>query len=321
MSTHLAKHRAAMERQAYPVVEQFVQLHPEYSIDANQSGSQSVTNYVIFGHRGHEPIIFKYFCEDERKAREIYGLRHFAQTGLVPELLADDGKRLIVQSHIPGGWISSPGDPDFDAVETQRAGHTLGQATATLLNVPLTPQAARDFESRFYDGLLLERYFRDILDASWQIHQKVDVYRDPLFARSLESIEANLPYILRQKRLLYHQDAMNMHFYKGAFMGFFDLEMCRVGTEAMQIGSLWNFFALHGEWSAFAQGFAVASGRQLDEHDLAAGRAFAHFLVWRYASHSGRWQGEAQETGTATEKEEKAAAYLRSIELNNRVGW
>jgi hypothetical protein len=309
-----------MEQQAYPVVERFVHLHPEYSIDANQSGSQSVTNYVIFGHRGQEPIIFKYFCEDERKEREVYGLRHFAATGLVPQLLEDAGKRLIVQSWIPGGWISSPGDQDFDAVEAQRAGHTLGQATATLLNVPLTPQAARDFESRFYDGLRLEKYLRDILDASWRIHENVDIYRDPLFAHSLESIEANLPYILKQKRLLYHQDAMNMHFYKGTFMGFFDLEMCRVGTVAMQIGSLWKFFAVHGEWSAFAQGFAAVSGRQLTEHDLAAGRAFAHFLVWRYASHSGRWRGEARETKTDTEEEENAATYLRSIELNNSVG-
>ena len=325
MSTHLARHRAEMEKQAYPAVERFLQYHPEYALAANQSGSQSVTNYVIFGRRilergGEQPVVFKYFCQDERKEREVYALRHFGTTGVVPQLLEDYDKRLIVQSRIPGNWFSHPANPAFGSFEAQRMGYTLGQATAKLLSMPLSAQAAQEYESRFYEGQPLVDYLREILDASWMIHERVDRYQSPIFASSLKHIEANLPYILNQKRLLYHQDAMNMHFLDSNFSGFFDLEMCRVGTEAMQIGSLWTIFATLGIWDAFVQGYATISGRELDEQDLAAGRAFAHFLVWRYISRYGRWRGEPLEPEQHTKEIEDAATYSRDIERNNTVG-
>ena len=111
-----------------------------------------------------------------------------------------------------------------------------------------------------------------------------------------------------------------MHFLGSNFSGFFDLEMCRVGTEAMQIGSLWTIFATLGIWDAFVQGYATISGRELDEQDLAAGRAFAHFLVWRYISRYGRWRGEPLEPEQHTKEIEDAATYSRDIERNNTVG-
>jgi hypothetical protein len=319
MATHLERHRAEMKKLAYPAVEQFITRHPEYTISPDQSGSTSATNYVIFGQRGQEQIVFKYFCEDERKAREVYALHHFAQTRLVPRLLAEEGTRLIVQSRIPGTWLPNPDDPSYSAVDVARAGYTLGQAIATLLNIPLATQAAHEYENRFYEGLHLERYFRDILDAAWLIHKNVTAYSDPLFANSLQCVEANLPYILAQKRLLYHQDAMNMHFMDNHFTGFFDLEMCRVGTEAMQIGSLWYMFATHGNWHSFVQGFADISERTLGEDDFNAAKAFAHFLVWRYISRYGRWHAQADDTANRAKAIADAPMYAKSIELNNKI--
>ena len=61
MTDHLTKHRAAMAQEAWPAVERFIQQYPSYTIDDDQDGSIGNTNYVIFGHRGEEPIIFKYF--------------------------------------------------------------------------------------------------------------------------------------------------------------------------------------------------------------------------------------------------------------------
>src|SRR5215213_2785272 len=100
MNDHLTRHRAAMAQQAWPVVERFIQAHPQYTIDPDQAGSASNTNYVIFGHRGEhwaeeggeQRVVFKYFCEDERKARELFALHHFADTGVVPQLLAESGQ-------------------------------------------------------------------------------------------------------------------------------------------------------------------------------------------------------------------------------------
>lgn len=298
MSDQLAKHRAEMARQAWPVVEQFIQKHPQYRVDANQSGSQSVTNYVIFGHRidyqGEARVIFKYFCRDERKQREIFALRHFANTGLVPQLLEDEGARLIVVSHIPGAFLPRPEDnlAAFHGVDRQLMGYTLGEATAKLISTPLGAQVATEFESRFYDGETLPAYFQNILQASWAIHQRVDCYKDERFGRSLALIEESLPFMLAQPRLLYHQDALNMHFVGSRFRGFFDLEMCRVGNVAMQIGSLWTVIASYDVWEPFAQGFASATGHTLTPPEVAASRAFAHFMLWRSISDYGDWQGE-----------------------------
>lgn len=319
MNDQIKKHRAEMERQAWPVVERFVQQHPEYRIDANQSGSQSVTNYVIFGHcaghEGEQRVIFKYFCRDERKQREIFALRHFAATGIVPQLLEDEGPRLIVVSYIPGAFLPWPEDhaADVRAIDRSVMGHTLGSATAKLITTPLPPHVAQEFESRFYDGETLPAYLQNILHASQAIHQRVDCYKDELFGRSLAVVAENLPRILAQPRLLYHQDALNMHFVGSCFSGFFDLEMCRVGTEAMQIGSLWSIINSYGVWDAFAHGFAEVTERSLTAPDWEASRAFAHFMIWRSISDYGEWQGTPLPPDQMAETVEQAEEYRQKL--------
>lgn len=317
MSEHLRKHRVEMERQARPAIAQFVVDHPHYAVDADQSGNQSATNYVFFGHRGRQPVVFKYFCQDERKEREVYALRHFAQTGLVPQLLADYSARLIVLSRIPGSFLSNPEHQadEFRAMDPEQVGYTLGQATAHLTHVPMSAHAVEDFERRFYDGLRLHEYLQGILQAGRAIHQRVDCYKGAIFGHSLASIEENLAYILGQQRLLYHQDAMNMHFLHSRFTGFFDLEMCRVGTEAMQLGSLWWALAVYQAWAPFVQGYAAVAQRQLSPQDFAAGQAFAHFLVWRYISDYGDWHGESMDATQMATAAVDAVDYQQMIEL------
>lgn len=323
MNDHLTRHRAAMAQQAWPVVERFIQAHPQYTVDPDQAGSTSTTNYVIFGHRtepwGEQRVVFKYFCQDERKERELFALRHFANTGVVPQLLAESGQRLIVVSWIPGSWIPAPTDAAFDANARAQAGHSLGEATAKLVSVPLSAAAAQEFERRFYDGEGLTAYLQGILQASWAIHRQVACYRDPIFADSLANIEANLPIILAQPRLLYDQDALNVHFLDNRCSGFFDLEMCRVGTAAMQIGSLWRIIATYNVWDAFGQGFADVTGRELGPQDLAASRAFAHFLVWRSISDYGDWHGEPLSDAEMAAVIESSAGHRQEIELYNSV--
>jgi hypothetical protein len=209
------------------------------------------------------------------------------------------------------------GGIDFDNGAT--VGQTLGRATARLLQTPLSPEAAQAFESRFYDGQTLPAYFDRILRASRSIQQQAPAYGAAIFAESLQMIEANLPVILGQKRLIYHQDAMNLHFAANRFTGFFDLEMCRVGVEAMQLGSLWYLIAMLDNWDDFVEGYAAETGRLLGPIDLAAGRAFAHFMAWRYISDYGDWYGQPRAGQTPDAQLAQAAGYQRAIELNNRV--
>ena len=326
MSNQIAQHRAEMQRLATPAITQFVADHPHYRIDPDQSGSQSVTNYVIFGHRrdeqGEQPVVFKYFCRDERKERELYGLRHFAATGLVPQLLDEHGTRLIVVARIGGGFLPNPATQTaaFHMVDQALVGFTLGQATAQLTSVPLTAGAAQAFESRFYEGESLAKYLNNILRASHAIQQRVACYRDSIFADSLAQIDANLDAMLGQPRLLYHQDAMNMHFDQSRFTGFFDLEMCRVGIEAMQIGALWRIFTDYDNWVAFAAGFANRTGRELSKANLEMSRAFANFMVWRSISDDGDWHGKDLGDAAMAQIEQDAMGYQATLVKNSQVG-
>ena len=326
MTNQIAQHRAEMQRLATPAITQFVADHPHYRIDPDQSGSQSVTNYVVFGQRrdehGEQPVVFKYFCRDERKEREVYGLRHFAATGLVPQLLDEHGTRLIVVARIGGGFLPNPATQTaaFHMVDKALVGFTLGQATAQLTSVPLTAGAAQAFESRFYDGESLAKYLSDILRASSAIQQRVACYRDPIFAQSLAQIDANLDALLRQPRLLYHQDALNVHFDQSRFTGFFDLEMCRVGSAAMQIGALWRIFTDYGNWGDFAAGFANGAGRELTKADLEMSRAFANFMVWRSISDYGDWHGETLDDEAMAQIEQDAISFQATLLKNRAVG-
>ena len=130
--------RTQFSQEALAKVDAFVAAHPGYTrADVEQPG-QGATHRVFFARRDEELVVFKVFCEAERKERECFALCHWAQTGLVPALIWDADPRMIVMSHTS---------------------------------------------------------------------------------------------------LLYHQDPSNLHVEQGRFVGFYDLEMCRVGGTAMQLAS------------------------------------------------------------------------------------
>ncbi len=315
---HIRQHRQKMKDEGGAAIAKLVEAHPEFAMDADQSGSASVTNYVIFGQCDDEPVVFKYFCQDERRAREIYGLLHWMPTGIVPRLYHDEGLRLIVIERFPGSFLPRPSEEGFAAIDRELAGYSLGVATAKFCTTPISKEEADGFERRFYDGQKLEEYFGKIIGAGRSIVQKVEVYGGDVFLQSLAFLEGQLEAILAQPRMLYHQDAQ-MHFENSRFCGFFDLEMCRVGTRAMQFGSMWGQFAECEHWSHFARGFSEESGIVLTEEDFEIGRAFAHFMVWRYITRYGEWRGGEGETQRASIQD--AEQFAADIERWNRVRW
>jgi hypothetical protein len=292
---HMRRHRQLMHDEGEAAIAAFLLDHPHYSKDLDQSGLDSATNWVALGHCGAEAVVFKYFCQDERQEREIYGLRHWAPTGLVPRLLHQEGKRFIVIQRIWGEFLSNqPGHQgaDFTATDWDQVGTTLGQALAQLCQVPLSETAAQDFETRFYGGEKVEAYFGKILAAGRQIHDKVAAYQDESFGRSLDFIAAHLDRVFAPPRLLYNQDISNMLFAGNRFSGFFDLEMCRVGTLSVQLGSLWHTLVEFGLLPSFSRGFAAETGYDLNPDHIAGARAFYHLMVWRYLTQYGEWRGE-----------------------------
>jgi len=302
----MSDQRAALTAEAWEYVRGFTQRHPQYTIDPEQSGGQGNTNYVIFGRCGAERVVFKYFCRGERKEREAFGLRHWAATGLVPRLFAEDGRRLAVIALVPGEFLPAP-DPEL-------AGRTLGQATARLVQTPLRASVATQFERRFYGGETFEQYYQTIVRASRAIHERVELYADPLYGRSLALVESQLPSLFASERVLYHQDAANAHFQDSRFTGFFDLEMCRVGTVAMQLGCLYGVCQLNGMWPHFATGFSQEHGSPWTRQQEETSRAVFELMVWRYLSHYGEWHGEALSDEEMAQEQVNAEEYRADLE-------
>lgn len=61
-------------------------------------------------------------------------------------------------------------------------------------------------------------------------------YQTPFFTESLTFAEQQIRFIDQQPRILFHEDIPNLCIAQGRFQGFYDLEMGRVGTEALQLG-------------------------------------------------------------------------------------
>ena len=91
-----------------------------------------------------------------------------------------------------------------------------------------------------------------------------------------------------------------MMFEGDEFRGFFDLESSWIGTEIMQIGSLWWIVRVAERkgstggalWRAFLESYGGARNRPLTDQETAAIRAFSKLLVWRDISSYGRWTGD-----------------------------
>jgi Ser/Thr protein kinase RdoA (MazF antagonist) len=279
-------------QEAEAQVEAFLAAHPEYTRKGVPQPGQGSTNRVFFARVGGDRVVLKVFCEVERRAREGFGLRHWAETGLVPKLIYEDGATLIVMSRLPGMYLGRAREVEGD--EAWRAAtRETGQATGALTRVPLAAAGRQCFESRFYSDVpTLADYLARVLALGRGINGRDPDFREAYWTASLDFLEAEVPGLLAQPAALYHQDVSNLHVEHGRFVGFFDLEMCRVGCAAMQLGSALRMLDGDSEaWASFAAGWVVGTGQALDEVATRAAAAVAHLLSWReisrYLSYDG----------------------------------
>jgi hypothetical protein len=280
--------------EALAKVDAFIAACPEYTRRGVEQPGQGSTNRVVFARRGGELVVFKVFCEVERRARESFGLRHWRETGLVPHLIHDDNSRLLVMSHVPGVYLSQARRHSGAAAWRASCRET-GRAVGALTRVALATADREAFESRFYrDTPTLATYLGRILKLGRSINDRDPDFRGDYWRASLDCIEAELPGILAQPAVLYHQDVGNLHVEHGSFMGFFDLEMCRVGCATMQLGSALGLLLDDrgaGGWPPFREGWETATGRPLGDADLRAARAARLLLEWRVISRYMSYDG------------------------------
>jgi len=300
-------------------VDAYIAAHPAYTRRGVEQPAQGATNRVIFARRDGEPVVFKVFCEVERKERECFALRHWQETGLVPELIWDADPRMIVTSYLPGVSLPAARAAYGEAV-WRKACWSVGRSAASLVRVRLGSAERADFESRFYDGLgALEAYLGRIHDLGHSIHRRDSSFGGRFWQESLDLIESQLSSILAQPRGLYHQDAGNQHVECGRFVGFFDLEMCRVGGAAMQLASsLWMLEGCQEGWACFRTGWEEESGAPLGSGDRMAALAASHLLHWREISRYLSYDGTPG-SGYAWASPADPATYRRSMEAAERL--
>ena len=60
-------------------VDTYIVTHPDYTRQGVDQPGQGSTNRVIFAQKDDERVVFKVFCETERKQRACFALKHWAK--------------------------------------------------------------------------------------------------------------------------------------------------------------------------------------------------------------------------------------------------
>jgi hypothetical protein len=273
-------------------VDAYIAAHPEYSRQGVSQPGQGATNRVVFARRSAEIVVFKVFCQPERRQREVFAFHHWQSTGLIPSLIAELDETTIVMSHLPGVYLHQARRVDA-APDFRQSCYEMGYAVGTLTRVPLSARDRVDFESRFYGDLgPLQAYLTRILALGRSITARDPGFRGAFWQENLNLVEADLPYLYAQSQVLYHQDVSNLHVQAGRFVGFFDLEMCRVGCAALQLASaLTMFWRDKAGWMPFCAGWEAGTGVSLGSDLRQAALAAYSLLQWReisrYLSYDG----------------------------------
>lgn len=306
--------RTRQAEEALAKVDAFIAENPEYTRQGVEQPEQGATNWVGCARRGDEMVVFKVFCDAERKARESFAYRHWRETGSVPELIWEADPRMIVMPYLPGASLPEAREAEGEAVWL-KASREVGRAIATLTRVPLSAADRADFESRYYEGLgPLEAYLARVIELGRSVQARDPDFRDSFWKANLDFIEAELDTILSQPRVLYDQDVGNHRVQQGRFIGFYDLEMCRVGCAAMQLASSVGMLGgSRAAWERFRAGWEGATGAPLSLEERRAAAAGQHLLCWREITRYLSYDGTPG-TGFAWANPADPVRYRKSIE-------
>lgn len=311
--------REALAIQSEQALAEFTAKRPEYTINEYQPEYRGGTNLITFGQRRTEageqqPVVYKYFIRTYRYSQEYFCLRHFAETGHVPKILAAVPERLIVMTRLAdsdGRLLTLP--------QRTQVSYEIGQAVGDLVQWPLpaaedwpTPQT--EFE-HFAWRTDVGEIIKDVLVRCRQMQKNVSAYQTPLYTEALKLAEEHADCINQQPRILFHEDIPNLCVRGGHFQGFYDLEMARIGTEAHQLGVALDLCRPHwmdGEWlvwSDFIRGYQETTGRTLGEADFLSILAMSHFYYHLRLSRWGKWDGDPAQGESMNFARSNAADY------------
>jgi hypothetical protein len=317
---------------AEAAVAAFVACRPGYTIDADQPAYRGGTNRVTFGARAGAPVVLKHFVQPWRWQNERFCLRHFAATGCVPLILDEAPPRLLVLTRLAGRDLDLTGLGAAGVAGLSReVGRALGRLAGTPLPDPDPPPAGEgDYDARpqDFDSLPWDQDRPEVvagyLEPCRRIQRGIPAYRAAFLARSLDLLEAQLAGLPGQRRVLFHEDIANLRTAGARFLGFYDLEMCRLGREAMQLGVALGLCGSAGlRWPVLLEGYAAqtAPGRRggppLPEPPAVL--AMHHLYHWQRICRWGEWDGDPAAVALRRASEAGARTHLRAMRAAYRV--
>jgi aminoglycoside phosphotransferase (APT) family kinase protein len=275
-------------------VREFIAGQPGFAIDPVQPEYRGGTNCITLGTHEAAAVVYKHLAAPERWRNEVACLQHFSSTGLVPQVHALVPERLIVMRRLGGVDVGATtgrmGAAQAEALASA-VGDALGALAETKLPVPAAGyDPARDYAVIPWSGNPAEALSRYLTTAR-RVQRAIPAYAEPFFERSLSRLEQERALLEEQPLMLMHEDVGNLRVDGSRVVGFYDFEMCRAGTRAMQLGvaaSLCGSGRL--AWRDLLDGFerrvgAVAGGTR-------AITAMAHLYAWIRICYWGWWDGD-----------------------------
>jgi hypothetical protein len=263
---------------------------------------QGWSHYVERGTYEGRDVVLKFFNMDERWQNELFCTRHFAATGLVPEIRATYGNRLIAMDYIPGTMPRQDGIDDSVLSNLEKRAilsRDLGQATGRISMVPLPTDSEGRFPPAGFVPFEPTGWFDDVvtgidfyMDLARRIERQVPAYEVDLFAETLNLLEYARDRVADERRIMFLYDFGNLHVFNGRLQGIFDLESARLGTPSMQLSKGLACNTDYGlDREAFLSGYGEITGNHLDdgEHEILLAMQQLERLV--RVCKDGKWDG------------------------------
>jgi len=293
--------RKELQARGEAVLAAFVEANPEYSVDDEQPECRGGTHFITFGSFRGEPVVFKYYDGDPRKAHEKTALELFAPTGLVPRLYRDDTDVMLVMERLPGVTVHEA-EKILTPAERDELYHRLGAAVAKVVDarpggdVVIQPKTAfraadqHDFYNTPYGALHVvyrqadtTTFFDLTLARAARVLRDRDVPHKETLARSLAALTQHRDAILAYPSFIHMDDfhTNNIMTDGPRITGFIDLEMTRYGNEVLLLGAaLSSMRRQPGRWQSFRRGYEEVRGSAMDDAMLSLVRSVAPFSTW-----------------------------------------
>ncbi len=283
-------------KDAWDTVAEFVADRPDFLLDPDIP-TQGATNRVFYGRHNETPIVYKYFGFPPRWRNELYCLRHYAGTGVVPAVVASIPDKLIVMSRLPGHYVTRKAElTSMTADQIAALSRQVGRAIGKLADTPLPGPDATDCPPRDFQIILWNSDVRAAIESYLAIcravRRVIPEYGGRFGERSLHFIASHIDAASAMRGMFFHEDIGNAMALDGEFVGFFDLEMCRIGTVAMQLGvALCLCGAGRLDWSELTGGVTRQTGIEISPDGQLAILAMHHLYHWIRACRWGWWDG------------------------------